>query len=100
MVLLDVDDQDGEGPETITVTKPMDGTFTYSVHDFTNKGLTNSTELANSMATVEVYIGNNPPKVFNVPNQPGTLWKVFTYDGTSVRAVNTMTYVSDQESIR
>lgn len=99
-VLLDVDDRDGEGPETITVTKPMDGTFTYFVHDFSNASQSDSTELANSMATVEVYVGNNPPKVFNVPNQPGTLWKVFTYDGTTIRAVNTMSFAADQNAIR
>lgn len=100
LMILDVDDQDGEGPETITVTKPLPGVYTYSVHDYTNSSDMTSNMLANSMAAVEVYIGNAPVKVFNVPNQPGTLWKVFTYDGTSIHPVNSMTYQEDESTIR
>ena len=99
-VTLDVDDTNGEGPETITITKPLSGQYTYSVHDYTNKSSVISSSLANSMATVEVYVGNAPVKVFNVPNLQGTLWKVFTYDGTSVKPVNTMTYHEEQSTIR
>lgn len=99
-VILDVDDTDGEGPETITLTKPLSGQYTYSVHDYTNRYVLNSNALAESMATVEVYVGNTPAKVFNVPNLNGNLWKVFTYDGVTVQPVNSMTDHEEQTTIR
>lgn len=99
-MILDVDDQNGEGPETITLTKARTGTYSYSVHDYSNKELTSSNKLAASMATVEVYVGNSPAKVFHVPNQAGTLWKVFEYDGVTVRPINTMSYQGDSGMIQ
>lgn len=99
-LILDVDDTDGEGPETITLTKASSGEYVYYVHDYSNQSSKNSNQLANSMATVEVYVGNAPAKVFNVPNVQGTLWKVFTFDGTTVKPVNTMSYHEDESSIR
>lgn len=98
-ITLDVDDTNGEGPETITLTKASNGLYSYYVHDFTNAGKTNSNALANSMASVEVYVGNQAAKVFNVPNKEGTLWKVFTYDGISVNPVNNMTYHKNERTI-
>lgn len=99
-VVLDVDDTDGEGPETITITKPLSGQYTYYVHDYSNRSYSSSNALSNSMATVEVYVGNAPSKVFNVPNLEGTLWKVFSYDGVSITPENDMSYHEDQHSIR
>jgi len=34
---LDLDDRDGFGPETITITDKVSGTYRYYVHDFTNR---------------------------------------------------------------
>lgn len=91
-MILDVDDRDGEGPETITLTNPVAGIYTYSVHDFSNTYSTTSDELSKSMASVEVYVGNEEVRVFNVPNKAGTTWKVFTYDGSTVNPVNSMRF--------
>ncbi len=96
---LDVDDRDGGGPETITLARTSNGVYTYLVHDYTNKESSDSRALGESNATVEVYIGDGAAKVFNVPNQPGTLWKVFTYDGTTIKPVNTMSYESTAANI-
>ena len=90
--MFDVDDKDGGGPETITLTNPLEGTYTYYVTDYTNRASTSSTALANSKATVEVYVGNAPAKIFNVPNLEGRIWKVFTIEGTTIKPVNMMGY--------
>lgn len=100
VVKLDVDDQDGEGPETITLSNFASGVYTYAVHDFFNRDMTQISALAGSQATVEVYLGNGDVKVFNVPNQPGTLWTVFTYDGSVLKPVNTMTYHESPDDLR
>lgn len=79
---LDVDDRSSYGPETITITSFMERTvYTYYIHDYSNKNNSRNTALANSGATVEVYIGGNTPVyTFNVPSGTGIYWKVFSYD--------------------
>ena len=37
-VVLDVDDVDGFGPETITIKKLENGTYSYYVHQYSNYG--------------------------------------------------------------
>jgi hypothetical protein len=98
---LDVDDTSRFGPETITVTQTIGGTYRYSVHDYSNKSSNSSTALGASNATVRVFIGNAAPRIFSVPNQSGTLWTVFEIDGTSLNLtpVNRMTYESSSSSV-
>ena len=95
-VTLDNDDFDGApGTETITINKVRSGTYRYSVHDFSNKGLTAPDNLSKSGATVIVYY-NDTTTTYNVPNNAGSLWTVFTFDSSSgFTAVNGM---SDQLS--
>ena len=95
-VTLDNDDYDGApGTETITINKVRSGTYRYSVHDFSNKGLTAPDNLSKSGATVIVYY-NDTTTTYNVPNSAGSLWTVFTFDSSSgFTAVNGM---SDQSS--
>lgn len=52
---LDLDDTDGYGPETVTITvnADMGGEFRYSVHNFSNE-----TPISKSNAVVRVYKGN------------------------------------------
>ena len=96
-VTLDNDDYDGApGTETITINKVRSGTYRYSVHDYTHKGLTAPDNLSKSGTTVKVYY-NNTATTFNVPNDNGSLWTVFTFDISSgLNAVNEM---SDQENV-
>ena len=91
-VNLDVDDTSSYGPETVTISGPMDGTYTYYVYDYTNGYDTDSTELSYSGATVRVFRGNMEMLEFHVPvGQAGTTWTVFTIDENyNVIPINTM----------
>lgn len=89
MASLDVDDTDGQGPETITITS-LDASdhYEYYVHDFTNSGNANSSALANSGATVKVYMPNGEIREYSVPGGNGTIWSVFTIDNGQIHDVN------------
>jgi len=102
-VILDVDDTDSYGPETITLTKPSNGLYRYSVHDYTNKNSTNNTDLSNSQARVRVFSGGDsfPILDLNVPvSQIGNLWTVFEIENGSLKTINTIGNVSDAFSVR
>ncbi len=93
---LDRDDVTSYGPETTTITSQYAGTYRFYVHDFSNgsaSAQSPSYELSRSSAKVQVFNSSGLLAVYNVPgNQGGTLWTVFEYDGTSIRAVNTIGY--------
>jgi len=92
-VNLDVDDRYSYGPETTSVYVPVDGTYTFYVHDYSNCVDSYSSELANSGAQVTVYIaGKETPYVFNVPPYDGTLWEVFSIRNGELIAGNVMSY--------
>jgi len=99
-VTLDKDDTSAPGTETITI--PTDswrsGTYRYSAHDYTTAGSTgnaSSKKFAESGTTVKVYY-NGTETTYNVPNSAGTLWTVFTIDGSSkvITTVNSMSAVA------
>jgi hypothetical protein len=104
-VTLDKDDTNAPGTETITI--PTDswrsGTYRYSAHNYSkatgSDGNPTDTTFANSGTTVKVYY-NNTPTTYNVPNIAGTLWTVFTIDGSSkvVTPVNSMSAVAGTSS--
>ena len=96
-VTLDKDDTRAPGTETITIPTGSwrSGTYRYSAHDYTTAGSTgyaSSTKFAQSGTTVKVYY-NDTETTYNVPNSAGTLWTVFTIDGSSkvITTVNSMT---------
>lgn len=60
---LDVDDTDSFGPEIVTVTRLMVGTYTYGVHNFSE---TNSPGLTGSPVRVELNIAGRV-QVFTLP---------------------------------
>lgn len=89
MASLDVDDTDGQGPETITITNlDVSGHYEYYVHDFSNSGNANSNALASSGATVKVYMPNGEIREYSVPGGNGTIWSVFTIDNGRINDVN------------
>ena len=90
LAMLDVDDTDAYGPETITIYDISTGTFTYGVEDFSNNNLGSSdTALATSGATVKVYMpGESQPRVFNVPSGNGAYWEVFKIENGSLVEIN------------
>ena len=59
---LDVDDTDWGGPETITVTTPVNGVYTYWVHDYSGPPAL----LGASDLVVRVLIGGEPAGEFRV----------------------------------
>jgi subtilisin family serine protease len=82
----------GRGPETIVISQLLGGTYRFSVADeenlpWTQFGPPNPTALGSSGATVRVYRGAALLREFRVPNQPGTLWRVFTMTGTTITPV-------------
>lgn len=77
--ILDRDDRDGYGPETITV-KDIDekAEYTFYVKDFSNKDRNNSKQLSKSKAMVKIY---GEGKLLNIwqlsEKQKGNNWQVF-----------------------
>ncbi len=64
----------------ITLRRYLPGTYYYYVYNYSNHGILNSTDLANSNATVKVYRGGdtNPSNTYSVvPNKAGAYWNVF-----------------------
>lgn len=79
---LDVDDIDGYGPETITLSKP-DGTYRYRVHRFSLNG-----SLAMSGAVVKVYSSSSEPITISVPSDCDEWWDVFTIENGEIKNIN------------
>ncbi len=101
---LDVDDINGEGPETITVYSMNEsGIYRYYVHNYSNRDNSNSTSLSSSSnAYVQVYVGEQLIAIYHVPAmQVGTLWHVFNYDAETGRiiSVNEFSSVSDPKNV-
>ena len=100
--------------ETITIlsgaaTKVRSGTHSYSVHNLTdsdNNTAIAKTNLSKSRAKVIVFYndqGTLVRKRFNVPNDNGTLWRVFTFDssgsGSGFTRVDNMTFITYPEDV-
>lgn len=91
---LDVDDLDGLGPETVTVSKLSSGYYLYSVFNW-SKYLENSdTDINYSTAKVEVYNQNGKYAEFYVSDAYGSglWWNVFWINGNTgeITPINTI----------
>lgn len=91
-VVLDRDDTDGYGPETITLSQTdIQADYTCFVHDYTNGGSTSSRQLSNSKASVYVYNNNELVKIYPVPiGSAGNSWAVFQLKSGQIKDVNVM----------
>lgn len=99
---LDRDDTDSYGPEQTTIYVKSSGTYSYYVHDYSNKSSLNSSAMAKSGAKVVVYMGDSVMATYYVPSSiDGTLWHVFDYnfDTATLTPVNIISYRSDYETI-
>jgi len=96
VAFLDLDDVTSYGPETTTVYNPVAGTYKFLVHDYSNMHSSYSEAMANSGATVKVYLGGTLANVFYVPNTDGTLWEVCSYNTVTgeITAINNVSYHS------
>lgn len=82
---LDVDDTNGHGPETITITD-AGAEFTYFVVDFLGVGTMNS-----SNATVKVYLpGETQAVTYRVSSTDGLVWEVFSYKNGELKVSGKM----------
>lgn len=97
---LDVDDTDSYGPETTSVYVGVNGEYTFYVHNYSDRSYSNSSSMATSGAQVKLYIGGvGEPIIYNVPNQAGTLWKVFSVKDGIVTSINEMDYHESPSTI-
>jgi adhesin/invasin len=83
---LDVDDTDGHGPETITITQRDAGSYSFGVR------LLGVGSFVPAETTVRVYDSTGLRREFTPPSGAGDFWQVFRLDGTSgnITAVNTV----------
>jgi hypothetical protein len=91
---LDVDDTDGNGPETVTITHQLPGIYRYTVHNYS--GYPN---LSVSGGRVDVYINNSLAQTFSVPSGNGIYWNVFELNGTIITPINTIGNTSSNAKI-
>jgi hypothetical protein len=108
------------GDETITISKVRSGTYSFSVHNYTDKDNSSNykTNLRQSRAKVKVFYcpvgtdcncnacptaGDVIRKKFHPPNDNGTLWRVFTYNssdsGSGFTRERTMTYENTRANV-
>jgi hypothetical protein len=104
------------GDETMTITKVRSGTYSYSVHNYTDKDNNSGgccpnykTNFSKSRATVRVFYnkeGTLVRKNYSVPNNNGTLWRVFTFNsgdsgdsGSGFTRVRTMIYENNRANV-
>ncbi|OQV26077.1 hypothetical protein BV898_00205 [Hypsibius exemplaris] len=83
---LDVDDVNGCGPETITITQQAAGVYRFAVHHYYGEGL-----MSNSEATVTVTHAGGFRKLHIPQRVPGLVWTVFELNGSSIVPINTIT---------
>lgn len=91
--VLNLDDTDGFGPETITILQENAGTYTYAVYNFSRGHRGASTTISESGAIVRVYRGEKEIKVYPAPTSgDGNWWHVFDIDGatSTITQVNTL----------
>jgi len=87
MADLDWDDTTSYGPETTTIYNAVDGTYSFYIHDYSNRESENCTALANSGAKVQVYEGDSLIAEYNVPTSlVGTAWHVFDFTAGEISA--------------
>lgn len=76
---LDVDDTSSYGPETVTITSLVTGTYRYSVHNYSNQSTSGGSGIASSPAKVEIYNHSGLIQSFIAPTFTGNgnTWRVF-----------------------
>jgi len=90
--VLDRDDRQGYGPETVTIEK-IDPLAAYAcyVQDYTNGNNAASTQMSKEGAIIRVYSQNRLLQAFRIPaNATGTKWNVFKIERGSLIPVNTV----------
>ncbi len=93
-VELDVDDTDWGGPETITLTRPVPGTYLYWVHDYSGPPAT----LGASDVVVRVVIGSQEAGEFRVfKGVTKRAWRPFKAIEVSPEGIPTLVRFTEDE---
>jgi len=99
---LDVDDTESYGPETSTIHSFMNGTYRFSVFNYSNQLETGGSEIPASPARVEIYNDSGLLSSFDAPAYTGTgnTWRVceINASGTSISVVPVNTYIMAENS--
>lgn len=99
---LEADDVSYVGPEVMSVrsSAPL-GTYRFYVHNYSGRTAGTSRALADSaQARVDVYQDSRAIGTFFPPaGQPGTLWKVFEFDGARLFPVNQIVHQEDATTL-
>jgi uncharacterized protein YfaP (DUF2135 family) len=79
--LLDVDDTNGYGPETVTIYRFREGTYHYFIYNYSG-----SPAITTSNAVVKIYAADGTTRSIDVPTSgTGRYWYVASVDGTTGR---------------
>lgn len=79
--LLDVDDTNGYGPETVTIYRFREGTYHYFIYNYSG-----SPAITTSNAVVKIYSADGTNRSVEVPTSgTGRYWYVATVDGATGR---------------
>lgn len=97
-ILLDVDETSSYGLETTKIISFTEGTYRYSVFNYSDQGTTGGDEIAFSPAIVKIYDHSGLIQTFNAPSFPvdgGNTWCVFEIEATNqdITIVPINTYV-------
>lgn len=90
VAMLDRDDTNGYGPETLTVTEiDSNKEYNYFIHDYSNGNIKNSDKLSKSNAEVKVFGRGKLLYHFKIPqNKKGNTWNVFKILNSKIIPVN------------
>jgi len=89
--VLDRDDTDGEGPETITINKlDQQAHYRFFVHDFTNREKSSANILGRSHARILVFSDKQLVSSFTVPSGNGIVWNVFSIKAGQIVAESSL----------
>jgi len=98
--MLDVDDTTSYGPETVTFVPQPGVTYTYYVHDYTNRYDYTSYEMSYSGATVSINLPDGTSTTRYIPvGRMGTKWVVFTYRDGEIRYGSTVSNASEAPEV-
>jgi uncharacterized protein (TIGR03437 family) len=97
---FDRDDQTGVGPETLTFTPQANGTYRFSVQNYSNRDLNGSVGLNQAKVLVRVFLGSQQVAVVSPPSGGGTLWKVFEINNGQLTIINQLTDEPDPSNIK
>jgi hypothetical protein len=78
---LDADNENGYGPERVTITTAFPGDYIYAVHHYAG-----DSTITSSNARVELLVDGAVYRTFDVPDEPAqgrTWWHVFRLDGAA-----------------